>query len=468
MNRARVATGLFLISTLALLSLFLVLQVRRSGSVTLWLDETHSLLANSRGQSAAELLTSGARSQGSPAPLTYLLEKALDRMRVPAGYLGLSYAGYYRIVSIAATGLLGFGAALLVVRRRLRDPAGMPAIQLFTCACALAAFYFNLTVYEYASESRPYALWNSLWFLALAAALDRPVRPWLIGGVMTLVALTATASCFQILAMAVALGLASKAEGKTWKAAISEVALILALPAVVGIYYALRAGMHSWTGEEYGTWPRFLKFWLRTHGVTWLVTLAVAAAAWSRPTLRKHSTPLTAMLILLLLGPLIYGLTRAHGFFYHPRQYVYHALTVPVALLAVAAMWPTLIGERRRGLKTALLAVACLLAVGLNVSRVVRRAELPKGTLALELLQPGCSFAALLATERPRALWYEESMSHDLKDNLTLLAEWIDVRRARLPRGVRDARLYEREGRLVAEVDGSPPTATWSRIPLAP
>ena len=126
MIQARGSTLLFLVSTLVLLTLFLILQVRRSGSVTLWLDETHSIVVNSRGQSVGELLTSGARDQGSPAPLTYLVEKAWDRLRIPMGYLGFSYAGYYRFISIAATGLLGLAAILIVVRRRLRDPAGMP------------------------------------------------------------------------------------------------------------------------------------------------------------------------------------------------------------------------------------------------------------------------------------------------------------------------------------------------------
>src|SRR5689334_22551823 len=95
---------------LLLLLVFGILEVRRAGSHTLWLDEVVGLRDNSRRQSVGDLLLGGARPQGSPSPLPYLVDKVWDRLGHPLRHLGLVPQAYHRLPSIVFTAGLAAAA----------------------------------------------------------------------------------------------------------------------------------------------------------------------------------------------------------------------------------------------------------------------------------------------------------------------------------------------------------------------
>src|SRR4029453_18863188 len=133
----------------------------------------------------------------------------------------------------------GFAAALAVGFRIRKQEASV--VQYLLVLCGLAIFYFPPEVFAFAGTERPYGLWNGLWLFALAWLLGRPPSPRVPLAILTLLAATATAACFQILAFGIALVVVRRVEGRSAKEILKEGALLLALPAAVGAYYALRS-----------------------------------------------------------------------------------------------------------------------------------------------------------------------------------------------------------------------------------
>src|SRR2546423_1784878 len=94
-----------------------------------------------------------------------------------------------------------FGAAFVAARRIRRQEGGGTPTQFVLLLCGLAIFYFHPKVFSFACIERPYGLWNGLWLFLLAWLLGRPPGPKIPLIVLCLLGATATAACFQILAL---------------------------------------------------------------------------------------------------------------------------------------------------------------------------------------------------------------------------------------------------------------------------
>jgi len=92
---------MFFIAAIVLFAAFIfVAQKKQAQLKPLWLDEVHGLYESVRGASVSGLILHGAKGQGSPSPLDYLLLKILDGVRRPARYFYLPPQVYFRLQSI--------------------------------------------------------------------------------------------------------------------------------------------------------------------------------------------------------------------------------------------------------------------------------------------------------------------------------------------------------------------------------
>jgi hypothetical protein len=417
--------AIFFFLAVLLAIVFIEAGLKRASRNTLWLDEAHALEQSRREDSYGRLLLHGPARQMSPAPLGYVFEKGLDDIREATRYFGLTPFAYYRLASIGATASLGLLACFVIWTRIRKNEPGICFLQALLTLGSLGAFYFQHDVFHYAAEMRPYALWNSLWFLALVVSTCRCAWP-MQAMVLTLTALSATAAVLQIFALGLASALVIMGAGAGWKKSTREILQIFAVPSIVALYFSLRTS--HWAFETYGSWPGFLKFWLRSSFGLWLVTGMAAALAWFKRPLWHYATGPTAMVALLLLGPVAFFAASQKGMVYSPRHYMYWGMAWPVALMVLALAAPSLVAGRRRHLKIAACVLVMAVAVLNTASTLQRRVkEHPPGRFRPAFLETGSAIAGFLKEERPAFIRHDPAMDPVLAFNLQLLAEWIPV-----------------------------------------
>ena len=415
----------------------------RANRTTLRGDEIVTLTEYLRAESLRDLIVKGAVPQVSPAPLLYFADAALDSSRRRLNYLGLTPQGYMRLPSLVFTAGLGLAAALAVgfaIRRR-----NGTALQYFFVLCGLAIFYFHPKVFAFAGTERPYGLWNGLWLFLLAWLLGRPPAPRVPLIALSLLAAAATAACFQILAIGIALVVVRRAEGRPAKEILKEGALLLALPAAIGVYYTLRSQEASYEELSYGEkMPHFLRFWLLSNLHVWIAGGAMTWFALQRPSLRELAIPSVALTALIVVMPLVFTLSHMKGYTMVSRQYIWTSTAVPLALFFAAIAWPEL--KPSRYLR-AVTVVAALAIVAGNLVATFNR-PLRNDSRHLALLAKDGPLMTTLRTERPNAFL---TNVEDIEwKNLRLLMEWIDVRYGHLPTGKIKFSIFDRNGRLEA------------------
>lgn len=456
---ARLPAWFFLALT-ALAGFFLALGIVRADRTTLRGDECVGILQNRTDPGALELLLRGKPVQISPAPLYYILHQIVNAARAKVDYLGLSPAGYYRLPVLILGAGLGVAAAIVVALRvRRTQPGAMPLVLVL---CAMAAFWFQPKSFAFAGLARPYGLWNGLWLLALALLLFRP-RPDLAAAVvLSLAAATATGACFQILALGLALLVVRRIERRPWKEIFREGALLLGAPALIAAYYALRSPPFDMDDREPAeAASEFLKFWLVTNLTTWAAAAQACALTLSRPKLREYALPATAFAALVLLMPLIFGLTRLKGYSSPSRQYLWTTTAIPVLMMLGALAWSEL---RVRRIWGAIAVLAALFFMGYTPVKLGLR----KDSRELACLRPDSDLMQMLRIERPLDMEVHASMKPIERTNLYFIREWIDVRFANRPRGPRRISFTDEEGRLEARISASYPRGGWPPLPAAP
>ena len=457
----------FIVALLLLASLFFGWRLHRADGCTLRGDEIVTLRGNWRVQPLDELIARGAGGQVSPAPLLYVADFVAERLRVPLRYLGLTPSGYVRLPSLMFSTVLGIAAALAVAFRILRQDAGGSPLQFLLILCGLASYWFHPKVFAFAGVERPYGLWNGLWFLLLAWLLGRPPLPKVPLVLLSLLAASASAACFQILALGIAMALVRRVERRPAKELFKDGVLLLALPALIGIYYAARS---IEVGDEEGSSAEkvshFLRFWLLSNLHVWLAGGAMSWLALRRVSLRDLAIPPVALTALMLLMPLIFAFSHLKGYSMVSRHYIWTSTAVPLALFFAASVCPPRPTPRLR----TLVLVAAVAIAGGNVYATYSRPEMRNDSRELAILRPESPLRRLLQSERPAALWTEPGLGYIEFQNLALLAEWISVRYASLPRGQRKIVVVERKGQLVAEEERreAPPGGAWRLIELPP
>lgn len=434
----------FLVALPLLALVFFGLGLHRANRTTLRGDEIVSLMDYAHERSLKDMILKGVAPQVSPAPLLYLADKGVYEMKASVGYFGLTPPGYYRLPSLLLVTLLG-SAAALALAVHLRTQGGT-TIQYFLVLAGLAAFFFHPKAFAFAGTERPHAFWNALWLFLLAWLLVRPPAPRVPLAILCLMAATATASCFQILAVGIALVIVRRIEGRPLKEILKEGALLLAAPAAIGVYYALKSVPAAYEEREIGeVAPHFFKFWLWTNLHVWIAGAGMVALVIARPKLRAHAIPPVALAALLLLVPLTFALSHSRGFSLVSRQYLWTTTAVPLALFFAAVGWPELRPTPLlRGLAVAASAAIVAGSAWVSIAKPPRN-----DSRELRLLEKDSPLMLRLKTNRP-ALLCPSSMEAIEQRNLQLIYEWMKLRYPGLPGGRSHVLIRIQNGRLEA------------------
>jgi len=439
------------ILALALLTVSLiVLGILRSNRSTLRGDEVVTLFHNRKNPGIGEMLRGEPGIQVSPAPGYYVLGRLVDEARTRVDYLGLRPSGYFRLPSQLFTAFLGAAAAGLVASRLQSRSGPESRIAYFLVLCGIAVFWFQPKVFSFACIDRPYALWNGLWLLTLAWLLARPESRIGLGILMTLMATTATAACFQILAMGVAFAIVRRLEGRSAKQIARDGALLFSIPAAVGLFYALRS-----TSEDFEIYSaqtamlrEQLRYWFVTNLHAWILAALGVVLVWRRPSLRAYAFPVLAFVVLLLLAPLLYSLASLRGFASPSRYSIWTTTALPLALFLAALGWPEL-GKGKAAAPVAVIFAAGLVA-GFSIATFFRPPARNDSRL-LTCLDPGSPLEQLLRTERPALLAFPSENARIEFLNLILIGEWIETRYRALPVGITVVHFLDSGGALIVE-----------------
>ncbi|HEV3026919.1 MAG TPA: hypothetical protein VG457_05060 [Planctomycetota bacterium] len=444
---------LFLIVLGLVTTLFVAAGVVRSNRSTLRGDETVTLLWNRENQTPMEMLQQGAQRQTSPAPLYYLIDRTFDESRDRLNYLGLNYSGYYRLPSVLCTAGFGLAAALMLAFRLRREETPTEPTAWVLLLSGLATYWFHPKVFSFACTDRPYGLWNGLWLLSLVWLLCRPESKIGLAVLLSLLASTATAACFQILAVGVAFGVVGRLRRRPPKEILRDGFAIFSVPALIGGYYALRSGQSEAEGAFDGDFS-LPRFWLVTNLPAWLAAGIAGLLVWKRPRLKPAAVPVLAFGVLLLMIPLIYALARSKGYPSPSRQYLWTATGIPLTLFVAALGW----SEFRSGRPVSVLAVLISggLVAGYSVA-TFHRASARNDARILTCLDSESPLDVLLRQERPRSFYYLPTLGGIEAKNVSLLAEWMRVRYRDLPIGTKVVILSDAEGRLKGDVVDTPP-----------
>lgn len=424
--------------------LYGVVQIKKAGHRPLWGDEIYAYQATVKGVGVGSLLLKGAPGQGSPSPLDYLLLKGLDRASEPVRYFGLPIHAYYRLVSLGATLILALLVAVVCWRSLCTGTSGACVVSHVLVFAAFITALFQPLVYYYSAEMRPYALWAGLW-LASAVSFFSVSRPGRAGSlvVLTLMALTATASIFQIVALAAAFLMAGLADGRSARQLMREGLCLFSGPVLVSLYYCLQVGHWDYVASGWvNTWADFLRFWGAQAWVplgclvTGLICLRMRGA-------RFLAVPALAVSLVYLMGPLVFHVTKAKGFFFAPRQFIYYEAGVPVLLFTCAYLFHR-VQDRMGVCARVFFATAVVVAAALGIHRCVR------GTIWQAQLdwRADSQFSGvpqdergelrdLLKSELPAGFCLKEPPKDACRVNLEWIARWLVVRHRALPQGTR-------------------------------
>lgn len=370
-----IASIIVVIFTLFVSSVFFVGQTKRAAEKHFWLDERYGM-ENIRRDSYAKILIDGAGGQGSPSPLDYIALKVMDEYKQVLNIFDFNDRVYLRLWANGVTTFIGLFVFVLFICdiKNSNDDAEIKLIQLALLTLVPIAFYFHRNIYYYAAEMRPYALWNSLYFLVLSILLLRQKKERLLTGSLIFLSLSATSSAFQIAVMALAYSIVSFVERKSVKDVVKKVAKIFLLPISINIYYSLHSGKWNYFEDHWGTWEHFSEFWYHESVIIPMMLVVIVSAFLKRENRFFAIAPM-AFLFLYVIGPIIFYLTRLKGFLYAERQYIYYDLINVVFLLALVQIFPAFVKDVSSNIKKIIIVV---LVVGIGCSTALRKKPLQK------------------------------------------------------------------------------------------
>lgn len=338
----------FLMLLFSMCFIFFAGQLKLAAEKHFWLDEEYGMRTSMKDHSYFDILLHGAKGQGSPAPLDYLVGKLFIDVK-QAFNIHLQDEVYFRLWPISVTVLNVFFIAILFLKNIADKSLSLPVEALLMAMVVMAgyAYLFSRMVYYYAIETRPYALWNALWMLSLGISLLNRKTNRLLVTILVLLALSATASLFQLGMMAVAFFFLEWKRQSSLSKGIFSTVRVFILPLLVSFYYCLQAGEWSVRGAG-GTFDGFMDFWTNKAVLIPLMGSALVMCFVRLENRQYALAPLSALL-LFLIGPMIFYITKLKGFFYVERQFIYYEMTNAVFLLTIVQCLPALLKNLKLG-----------------------------------------------------------------------------------------------------------------------
>ena len=356
-------------------AVFFLSQMKEAYEWPFWLDEQFSLDSTIRSHGYTDLLLNGAKGQGSSAPLDYIICKALDQMKEKVSYVGVPPNVYFRLFANSVTVFSVLMAAIFLGGEIAKNKKTLPltATQLFLLLCVPVSFLFSIQVYKYAHEMRPYALWVSIYLLSLAAGLLSAKNNRVFFWTLIFLSLSATASLFQLGAMAIAYFIVHLTSKEKLNQTLISCLKLFGLPLAVVFYYCLRSGEWGY-GAAFGTWGDFVKLW--SHKMVTIPLMAgISALCFAKLESRKYALAPLSFLFAYLMGPAIFWITKWRGFLYADRQYIYYELTNAVFLMTLLRLLPVYVKNLKPRVAVATILVGALFAGGALAFRpkIIRR-----------------------------------------------------------------------------------------------
>lgn len=318
--------------------------LKRSSAKAFWTDEKFGLNDTVRTNSVAQLLVSGAPGQGSPAPLDYIFLRILDNVRIPFHLEWVPFNVYYRLNSIFWT--FGAGAVTTFVYFfYFRSNTGNYLIFLFQMILlsqALAHFYFRHEILHYAMETRPYALWNALWYGFMAFFLFYRDFNRALLLISTALALTSSGALFQLSAFVLCRFVFLFLTTREFIPALKKTMIEFSLPLLISIYYTSRCPHfgYSTSVDSYQTYLKeFWAFWADKSRTIIFAVFGIIMTLFDQKW-RPCSIVFLTIILLYILSPLCNLAILSKGLFFTPRQYLYYDQTLSIFLLGLSLMLP--------------------------------------------------------------------------------------------------------------------------------
>ena len=370
---------IFLFFYCRVIGIFFAAQMWEASQKPFWGDEKYGLMTSVREFGYGHMLIHGAQGQGSPAPLDYIVLKVFDQMKERVGYLGLRPEVYFRLWANGITCFSVIFIGLFFGMGIFRNKEGflIKAAQAFLLLCVPFAYLFKTQVFYFAAETRPYALWNSMYFVVLGMLLFRDQRKprWILFGFLVLLSFSATAVSFQLAAMILAFGLVRYWQERNFRLAVKEGAWLFTLPFIIVVYYCLKVGQWD-TVSAGGTREEFYRLWTHNGTIAPMMLVVMGICFFCEAT-RKYALAPLAFLLVYLMGPFIFWMTWLKGFFFAHRQFIYYDLAVPVFLLTLLKCLPAC-GQsiKSKEMRWVVVVVFCVLGASLTFrGKIVKRFE---------------------------------------------------------------------------------------------
>ncbi|MBF0479328.1 MAG: hypothetical protein HQL26_07580 [Candidatus Omnitrophica bacterium] len=326
---------IFIAVVLVMGGIFFFKAIKAADKKNMWADEFVALSATVRDPHC-HLLLRGGSGEGSPAPLDYLVLRGLDAIGSTVHYFGLSSNSYYRLSAIGSNLFIGAGVILFVfffIRKKIQSGLFL-ALQSLCLIAALVIFYFWPFNFQYATEMRPYALWNSLWFASLAYFMCRGIR-WPLKILLILLALTQTASIFQLCCFCLIYILGQWGLSVSFRDIFKNVLMTFVLPMAIALYYISCKHSDFNYGNHDVYMGQFWNFWTNKEKIP-ILTVTGICITIAIKNMRQSFIVFATMLLLYLVSPIINYIILAHNFFFSSRHYIYYDLIYPLFLIHFA------------------------------------------------------------------------------------------------------------------------------------
>lgn len=326
---------------------FLTKSVQSARNTAFWKDEEFALasIAND-GVTVLDLFLHGAVEQASPAPLDYIFLKILYKIKAPLGWMEISDLVYYRLSSILSTVIMGFFAALMVLRAVMRNSLNNKGLILYLQIAAIllgvVSFLFWPTTRSFVVQMRPYSLWNALWLSLLTGILinGRFTKTSIL--IMVLLAMSATGSLFQLLSLGLGFLIAKRFSRIPGKWEILYCVKNLIIPIAIVAFYTIGKSLRWEYGNFSGYLHDFFVFWLSKEKIPILSLLGIVLA-WRKEKFISQAIVFLTMLILYLIAPVINLIVLSRGIFFTSRYYIYFDLIYPICFFGLALGLPDII-----------------------------------------------------------------------------------------------------------------------------
>ncbi|MBF0478920.1 MAG: hypothetical protein HQL26_05520 [Candidatus Omnitrophica bacterium] len=317
--------------------IFILSEFHTASQKKFWPDETVGINGANSPHSYLKLIAYGPPGEASPSPLYYVLLRLLDGHKTQ---IHIPELIYFRLPSIFITVFVAWLVCFLFWKEIGQNNAGqyIKSLQYAFLLAIPIRFLFEEEIYYYAMETRVYALWNSLWFLCLFFLLNDKHLKYAIATLIIL-AFTATGISFQITALILAYIIVNAIEGGSVKKIFFNSIKIFAAPLCIILYYGLKVPHFNYLEDLWGTWPAFFKFWLG-HSRKFYILIFIGILCLLKEKTRKFSLIPLTMIILYLIAPGIYYVTRAKGCFLTDRQYIYYHLVKILGLIVFIKLIP--------------------------------------------------------------------------------------------------------------------------------